>query len=92
MKRFYVILILFFVSCSSDNDPVTVIEQEDPPKANSVPDNFNFTDVSFAGNLATIDWEDAIDQDNDQIYYKLYIDNVLIGEYTVSIANVHNCF
>lgn len=88
MKYFYVFFILCVASCSKDSDPITVIEQEDPPEPNSIPGNFSLTDVSFEGNMATIDWEDVQDSDNDQIYYSLYVNNVLVGEYTVSIATV----
>ncbi|UOY07185.1 PQQ-binding-like beta-propeller repeat protein [Muricauda sp. SCSIO 64092] len=88
MRHSYLIFVLFFISCSTDSDPVTVIEQEDPPKPNSIPGSFNVTNVTFEGSTVTIDWEDVIDTDNDQIYYKLYVDNALIGDYTESIASV----
>ncbi len=88
MKFFYVFFILCVASCGKDSDPITVIEQEDPPEPNSIPGNFSLMDVSFDGNIATIDWEDVQDSDNDQIYYSLYVNNVLIGEYSVSMATV----
>lgn len=83
----YLNYLFFFllVSCSSDNEPITVIEQEEP-KPNSAPSGFSVDSITFDGTKATIDWKDAVDTDKDQIFYKLYVENILIGEFTESIA------
>ncbi|MCM5662804.1 outer membrane protein assembly factor BamB family protein [Galbibacter mesophilus] len=88
MRFIQIVLFLFLISCSKDEDTVTVVEQEGPPATNLVPSNFSIIDIVFDGKVATIDWEDAIDGDTDEVYYKLYVDNALIDEYTQSIATV----
>ena len=72
-------LIICFSCSSSDNVP--------PAKPNSAPNAIKIDDISFDGKTVTIDWSDAQDADNDQIFYKLYINSILITESTESIGN-----
>ncbi len=90
MRYLNCLIFLLFVSCSSDSDPITIIEQEGPPPPNSAPSDFTVENITFDGNKVTIDWKDAVDTDKDQIFYKLYIENILIGEFTESIATLED--
>ncbi|GAB5476058.1 MAG: hypothetical protein Mars2KO_41570 [Maribacter sp.] len=80
MKYIAVFLLLFSFSCSSDDEtPI-------PPKPNSNPGSIKIDEISFDGKNVTIDWSDAQDADGDQIFYKLYINSILIMESTESIG------
>jgi len=68
-----------FFSCSSDDEILTV-------KINSNPEPITVDDIVLDGATTTIDWSDAKDEDDDQIFYKLYINSILIEETTKSIS------
>ncbi|WP_066218201.1 PQQ-binding-like beta-propeller repeat protein [Formosa haliotis] len=75
-----VILLIVCLSCSSDDDNSTATP-------NSEPESIRIDDIILDGPTITIDWSDAIDKDGDQIFYKLYINSILISETTESISS-----
>ncbi|AIZ42896.1 outer membrane protein assembly factor BamB family protein [Cellulophaga baltica] len=79
MKYIAVLLIILCLSCSSDDNTPA-------PTPNSAPQSIKIDAITFEGENVTIDWSDAQDADGDQIFYKLYINSVLIKESTESIA------
>lgn len=76
----FMILLIVCLSCSSDDVSSTVIP-------NSEPESIKIDDIILDGPTITIDWSDAIDKDGDQIFYKLYINSILISETTESISS-----
>lgn len=79
----YIILIILLIvclSCSSNDGSESVIP-------NSEPGSIKIDDIILDGPTITIDWSDAQDEDGDQIFYKLYIDSMLISETTESISS-----
>lgn len=72
-----VILTFLILSCSRD---------ENSTPQNSIPGSIQIENIDFQGKEVTIDWNDVVDTDDDEIYYKLYINSVLIGETTESLG------
>jgi outer membrane protein assembly factor BamB len=77
MKYFTLIILIVCFSCSSDDDNSHI---------NSKPRSIQIEEILLDGKKVTIDWSDAKDEDNDQIFYKLYINSILISETTESIG------
>jgi len=75
--KFIILLVLIVSACSRDEKSVP---------QNSIPGVIKIEKIDFSGKEVTIDWNDVIDADDDLIYYKLYINSVLIEETTVSIG------
>ncbi len=72
-----IILLLVCLSCS-DSDDSEIFQLN----------NIELNEISFVGKVATIDWNDIYDEDGNELKYKLFIDNVLIGEFFSSEATV----
>ncbi|MFL1895277.1 PQQ-binding-like beta-propeller repeat protein [Aquimarina sp. 2-A2] len=80
MKYIILIILVACLSCSSDDNDTTI-------KPNSEPVSIKIDAIVLDGAKVTIDWSDAKDDDGDQIFYKLYIDSILITETTESIGS-----
>lgn len=72
-----ILLLLLTISCSSDDDSLP---------QNSSPQELKLESVNFDGKKVTIDWNDVKDADNDNIYYSLYINSILVEETIKSIS------
>src|SRR5690606_22178138 len=89
MKYIYLMIFLsIFFSCSSDDDSDNHNDNPITVKPNSNPGSIKIDDIMFEGKTVTIDWSDTKDEDNDQIFYKLYINSVLITESTQSLGSI----
>lgn len=73
-------MLIVCFSCSSDDEIPAI-------KPNSEPGPIQIDDIALSGPTITIDWSDAQDKDGDQIFYKLFINSILILETTESIAS-----
>tara|TARA_R110000751_G_scaffold195730_1_gene301111 strand:- start:1587 stop:2963 length:1377 start_codon:yes stop_codon:yes gene_type:complete len=88
MKKKQLILILFYISniyfsCSPEDKE---IKENNPPK------NFQISSINFEGLNVTIDWNDAIDEDKDIVYYSLYVNDELISESTNSEGKLRTSY
>ncbi len=75
-KVFLLTIFLILVSCSPGDTNVPL---------NNNPRALKIENISFHGKEVTIDWNDVTDADGDIIYYNLYVNSILIGEFTTSI-------
>ncbi len=88
MKKIYstLFLIFFTTGCSKD-DPIDkkddpdkeVIEEE---KVNQPPNNFDVEIVNISHESATINWNEAVDPENEVVTYSLYLNQTIIIENT----------
>ena len=85
MEKNYIVLliVLLILGCSKDEtilDPIKVEEVEEVERVNLPPNNFEteFSDISH--NSATIQWNAAIDPENDAVTYDVYLNNELLIE------------
>ncbi|WP_233901044.1 PQQ-binding-like beta-propeller repeat protein [Tenacibaculum piscium] len=78
-----IISIIICFSCSSDDQTPTI----EPNEPNSKPGTIKIDDIVLDGPKVTINWSDAEDKDGDQIFYKLYVNSILITETTESISS-----
>ena len=85
-KYYYIILsVIFFINCSK-NEPINEIKEEEEKEIiNLPPDKFKIVTNKITYNTATINWEKALDPENDSITYTIYLNNELVVENLTTI-------
>ena len=81
MKKFYSALLITFliIGCSKDEAINEVIEEEEEI-VNLPPNNFDIEIVNISHKDATINWNEAIDPENDAVTYDIYLNQTLVVE------------
>ncbi len=76
MKKYYLILagFLLVIGCSRDNN--SPVEEE--VDANLAPTDFNLEINNITHNSAILEWDAAIDPENDMVSYDIYLNEILI--------------
>ncbi|MCG1037007.1 PQQ-binding-like beta-propeller repeat protein [Polaribacter sargassicola] len=81
MKKIILYFIMLIIcSCSKNDDDISLV--------NSNPGELKLEEISFQGNVVTLNWNDVIDLDEDIIYYSLYINSILIEKTTLSTSTL----
>lgn len=87
-KLFFLPIILtllnFATSCSKDNLEEPIVEN---PKevVNKAPNDFEISIKSVTDNTATLNWQKAIDPENDSVTYTIYVGQSIILENTANL-------
>jgi len=80
MKKFYCALLITFliIGCSKDDTINEVMEEEEI--LNFPPNNFDVEIVNISHKDATINWNEAIDPENDLVTYDIYLNQTLVDK------------
>jgi hypothetical protein len=75
---FFTSLILILAGCTKETDPPQKKDKGLTPGKNSPPGSFSVKVLNKSYNFAVIEWDPAIDPDNDTLYYTVYFNNEVI--------------
>lgn len=80
MKKSYVAILISMViiSCSKSNPNNDFPDSDQEDVINLAPNDFDIEVVNITDNSATINWDEAIDQENDSVLYSIYLNQSLI--------------
>ena len=82
MKKFYSTLLIIFliIGCSKDDTINEIAEEEEEEIINLAPNNFDIEIIDISSEGATINWNEAIDPENDTVTYDIYLNQELVIE------------
>ena len=77
---FYILMVFTLIGCKKNAVPGNSTTQPPPSATNNPPGPFAVSLVASSWDTATISWTQAIDPDNDSVYYKVYLNDILIAD------------
>ena len=95
MKKFYSTLLIVFliIGCSKDDTINEIAEEEEEEEEeiiNLAPNNFGIEIIDISSEGATINWNEAIDPENDTVTYDIYLNQELVIENISELTHEFN--